>query len=63
MDESQIKNWKKLEQKSKHTADIHNGVIGPNRGLGDYKMVKLETWPRPLDRVCAEGVLFGIKYC
>ena len=39
----------------RHTAAAHGGVIGPQRGLEDYKMVKLRAWPKPLDRETAEG--------
>ena len=39
----------------RHTRATHGGVIGPQRELGDYKMVKLREWPKPLDRETGEG--------
>ena len=41
----------------RHTMDHHNKVFGPNRGLQDYKMTILRSWPTPLHRVTAEGDL------
>ena len=32
-------------------------MLGPDRGLKDFQMVQLERWPKPLDRLSAEGVL------
>ena len=42
-----------------HTRDVHDGVIGPDRGVSDYQMIKLETWPKPLDRLSSEGLLIA----
>ena len=41
----------------KHTKDKHGGVIGDERGSQDFRMIQLEKWPKPLDRLTAEGVL------
>ena len=32
-------------------------MLGDNKGATDYRMVQLERWPRPLDRLSGEGVL------
>ena len=41
-------------------------MLGPDRGRTDYQMVKLERWPKPLERLSAEGVLIheleGLQY-
>ena len=41
----------------RHCQSSHQGVLGPDKGRMDYQMVKLERWPKPLDRLSAEGVL------
>ena len=41
----------------RHTVSHHNSQIGPDRGLKDYKMVKISSRPKPLDRLTAEGAL------
>ena len=41
----------------RHCVESHQSISGPDRGLRDFQMVKLETWPKPLDRLSAEGVL------
>ena len=41
----------------RHTRDYHGGILGPDRGLMDYRMTQLEVWPKPLDRLSGEGVL------
>ena len=43
----------------RHADDVHDGIIGPNDGIKDYRMTQLRSYPRPLDRVAAEGVLIG----
>ena len=39
----------------KHAETSHNSNIGPDDGIKDYQMVKMETWPQPLHRLTAEG--------
>ena len=41
----------------RHTRDHHDGQLGPDRGSRDFKMTKLRRWPKPLDRLSAEGSL------
>ena len=41
----------------RHTEELHDGAIGPNRGAQDYKMTPLENWPKPLDRLTGESLL------
>ena len=43
----------------RHTRDVHNGEIGQDNGLLDYRMIKLDTLPKPLDRIAKEGILIG----
>ena len=33
--------------------------MGPDRGKFDFRMIKLETWPKPLDRLTGEGLLIA----
>ena len=57
---SHLKDYRAKSQKCslwRHTASHHGGDIGPSRGIQDYKMTKLRSWPRPLDRQTAEGSL------
>ena len=39
-----------------HTRDIHSGVVGPNNGMGDYKMKVTRKFKRCLERQVTEGV-------
>ena len=41
----------------RHTQTVHSSTLGEERGKLDYQMVQIEQWPRPMDRLSAEGVL------
>ena len=41
----------------RHTVKHHQAQIGPEKGLHDFKMIKLRSWTKPLDRLTAEGTL------
>lgn len=57
-----LKDYRSQKQGSslwRHTEETHNGSLGDERGLKDYRMIHLETWPKPLDRLSGEGVLIA----
>ena len=39
----------------RHSRDSHNKLTGPDRGLQDYTMTKLQSFTKPLDRLSSEG--------
>ena len=39
-----------------HTRDVHDGVVGQNEGMGDYKIKVTGMFRRCLERQVTEGI-------
>ena len=58
--QTHLKDYRSHKESSplwRHTKNFHQGEIGQDKGILHYQMVQLEEWPKPLDRLSAEGVL------
>ena len=57
-----MKDYRTKDQGSslwRHTQECHGGIIGLDKGTKEFRMIRLETWPKPLDRLTGEGVLIA----